>query len=66
MLQSVSSVFIVYRRKTLTGSPDPTHTNGMDKPCKNSWLKSLLLSTNEEILAEAIFDKVWGTGIPLH
>ena len=25
MLQKVSSVFVVYRRKTLTGSPDPTH-----------------------------------------
>ena len=33
MVQSVSSVFVVYRRKTLTGSPDPTHANGMDKPC---------------------------------
>ena len=33
MLQSVSSVFIVYRRKTLTGSPDPTHANGTNKPC---------------------------------
>ena len=33
MLQSVSSVFVVYRRKTLTGSPDPTHANGTDKPC---------------------------------
>ena len=33
MLQSISSVFIVYRLKTLTGSPDPTHANGMDKPC---------------------------------
>ena len=33
MLQSVSSVFVVYRCKTLTGSPDPTHANGMDKPC---------------------------------
>ena len=33
MLQSISSVFVVYRRKTLTGSPDPTHANGMDKPC---------------------------------
>ena len=29
----ISSVFIVYRRKTLTGSPDPTHANGTDKPC---------------------------------
>ena len=35
MLQSISSVFIVYRRKTLTGSPDPTHANGTDKPCMN-------------------------------
>ena len=33
MLQSVSSVFIVYRRKTLTGSLDPMHANGMNKPC---------------------------------
>ena len=33
MLQSISSVFVVYRRKTLTGSPDPTHANGMNKPC---------------------------------
>ena len=33
MLQSISSVFVVYRRKTLTGSPDPMHANGMDKPC---------------------------------
>ena len=33
MLQSVSRVFVVYRRKTLTGSPDPTHANGTNKPC---------------------------------
>ena len=33
MLQSVSSVFVVYRRKTLTGSPDPMHANGTNKPC---------------------------------
>ena len=33
MLQSISSVFVVYRCKTLTGSPDPMHANGMDKPC---------------------------------
>ena len=33
MLQSISSVFILYRCKTLTGSPDPTHVNGTDKPC---------------------------------
>ena len=33
MLQSVSSVFIVYRRETLTGSLDPTHANSMNKPC---------------------------------
>ena len=30
------------------------------------WLANLLLSTNDEILAEATYDKVWGTGIPLH
>ena len=33
MLQSVSSVFIVYRCMTLTGSPDPTRANGTNKPC---------------------------------
>ena len=33
MLQTSSSVFVVYRRKTLTGSPDPTHATSMDKPC---------------------------------
>ena len=33
MLQSASSVLVVYRHKTLTGSPDPTHANGTDKPC---------------------------------
>ena len=33
MLQKISSVFIVYRRKTLTGSLDPTHANGTNKPC---------------------------------
>ena len=35
MLQSISSVFVVYRHKTLTGSPDPMHANRMDKPCKS-------------------------------
>ena len=33
MLQSVSSVFVVYRHKTIKGSPDPTHANGTNKPC---------------------------------
>ena len=34
MLQSVSSVFIVCnRRKTLTGSPDPTYMQPANKPC---------------------------------
>ena len=37
MLQSVSSVFVVYRRKTLMGSLDPTHANGMDKTLHNWW-----------------------------
>ena len=32
MLQKISSVFVVYRCKTLTGSPDPMHANGTDKP----------------------------------
>ena len=26
----------MYRRKTLTGSPDPTHAIGTDKPCNSS------------------------------
>ena len=33
MLQSISSVFVVYRRKILTGSLDPTHANDTNKPC---------------------------------
>ena len=33
MLQSTSSVFVVYRRKTITGSPDPTRANVTNKPC---------------------------------
>ena len=33
---------------------------------QNPWLANLLLSTNNEILVEATYDKVWGTGIPLH
>ena len=39
MLQSISSVFAVYRCKTLTGSPDPMHANGTDKPCKEAKTK---------------------------
>ena len=37
----ISSVFVVYRRKTLTGSPDPTHANGMDKPspCLRNYIR---------------------------
>ena len=33
---------------------------------QNSWLKKLLLSTNEDTLAEATYGKLWGTGVPLH
>ena len=33
---------------------------------QNPWLANLLLSTNDEILVETTYDKVWGTGIPLH
>ena len=33
---------------------------------QNSRLKKLLLSTNDDTLAEATFDKLWDTGIPLH
>ena len=29
----VSSIFLWNRRKTLTGSPDPTRANGTNKPC---------------------------------
>ena len=36
MLQSVSSVFVVYS-KTLTGSPDAKHANGTDKTLHNWW-----------------------------
>ena len=54
MLQSVSSVFVVYRRKTLTGSPDPTHTNGTDKPCIIGGESSLyVLFTEDKTRKEA-------------
>ena len=33
---------------------------------QNLWLKKLLLSTNDDTLAEATYDKLWGTGIPFH
>ena len=50
MLQKISSVFVVYRRKTLTGSPDPTHANGMDKPCSSAcstgWIKLMAVTSN--------------------
>ena len=45
MLQSVPSVFVVYRRKTLTGSPDPTHANGTNKPCSNTKLAFLAITS---------------------
>ena len=48
MLQKISSVFIVYRRKTLTGSPDPMHVIGMDKPCK-SFGKSKISPTVQRV-----------------
>ena len=33
---------------------------------QNPWLKNLLLSTNDDILGEATYDKLWGMGIPFH
>ena len=50
MLQKISSVFVVYRRKTLTGSPDPTHANGTDKPCKCKMTYIQLYADNYEII----------------
>ena len=48
MLQSVLSVFIVYRCKTLTGLPDPTHANGTDKPCiHNCRLRLIYKNTSQ-------------------
>ena len=52
MLQSVSSVFVVYRRKTLTGSPDPTHANGTKKPCIICML--LFTENTTNLLSKAI------------
>ena len=37
MLQTSSSVIVVYRRKTLTGSPDPTHATRRIKHMHNWW-----------------------------
>ena len=39
----ISSVFIVYRCKTLTGSLDPMRANGTDKPCRFTTSKALSL-----------------------
>ena len=33
---------------------------------QNPWLRNLLLSTNDDILGEATYDKFWGTGVPIH
>ena len=37
-----------------------------EKFVQNLWLKKVLLSTNEDTLAEATYDKFWGTLIPFH
>ena len=47
MLQLYPAYLLCNRRKTLTGSPDPTHANGTNKPCKlgdNAWDKVTLLN----------------------
>ena len=51
MLQKISSVFVVYRRKTLTGSLDPKHANGMDKPCNGceGYSPSMFLPAKNEM-----------------
>ena len=33
---------------------------------QHQWLANLLLSTNDDILGEATYDKLWGTGVPIH
>ena len=33
---------------------------------QNQWLTNLLLSTNDDILGEATYDKLWGIGVPIH
>ena len=58
MLQKTSSVFVVYRRKTLTGSPDPTHANGTDKPCNlgngcEGYSPSMFLPAKNEMTTHA-------------
>ena len=47
MLQSISSVFVVYRCKTLTGSLDPMHANGTDKPCKPFYVGNAVLELSK-------------------
>ena len=54
----ISSVFVVYRHKTLTGSPDPTHVNGTDKLCKakkamDTFLSSIKSTLHKHIPAHA-------------
>ena len=53
MLQSVSSEFIVYRCKTLTGSLDLTHAKGMNKPCTR-----LISDRNTEKRISENYDKI--------
>ena len=56
MLQKISSVLVVYRRKTLTGSPDPTHANGTDKPCmKNDYICSMSDEQENDSLIEYFY-----------
>ena len=40
----------MYRRKTLTGSPDPTHANSTDKPCR------IKLQSNISILPSQVMN----------
>ena len=59
MSQRISSAFVMYRHKTLTGSPDPTHANGTDKGCKvetasfpDTFIENLIECSNRQRLKE--------------
>ena len=45
MLQLYPAYLLCNRCKTLTGSPDPTHANGMNKPCSVEVTKTFLWLT---------------------
>ena len=56
-----------YDQKTWEDSAKELCYDGIKlKFTQHQWLANLLISTNDDILGEATYDKLWGTGIPIH